>query len=1367
MGQAVMAVAAFAMAASGPGITIFGATFIGLEAGIIAGIGSLALGFVSQALTPKPPKPPGATPLAVTVRENTIMVRQAITARRFAYGWVRVSGPQTFVHSTSNDEKLHIVITTSTHQFSRLDALLLDDEVVPLDANGLATGKYAGKIRAFFGSGTTSGDATFHSSLTTSVTSTFWSSNHLQTNCAKLYVELSFNSDLFPVGVPNISAICRAKNDIVDTRDASTGWTDNAALCINDWLKSSFGYNWPSANIDSTTLNAAANVCDEMVSRNPTFTFTAVAATDVITIGADLPSNTRFRVSNSGGALPAGLSATTTYFYIRVSATTGKVATSKANVEAGTAVDITDTGTGTHTFTRVVEFTVVAATDVVTLTDAKMSMRNGTRFQVAADTTLPTGLSAATNYFWIALTTTTGKVATTLANSRAGTAVDITDTGTGTLTITVNAEPRYTLNGVIDTEQGVDETLGKLLSAMAGLRITQGKTIYLYAGSWRAPTVTITEDDLAGGISVQARRSRRDLFNGVKGVFSNPDDLWQPTDFPPVQVASYVTEDNSVELWRDAELPYTNSPTMAMRISRIDLERARRQITTTWPCKLTALRIAGADVVSLTNTRMGWTAKAFEVARWVFALTGDREAPSLGVTLDVREVDSTVYAWTPSTDESVMQPAPTTNLPDPFTVAAPTGLALNSGTNVLDVRLDGTVFSRILATWTAPASIFVTSGGFIEGETRKSSEADNWRPAFTIRGDLTQAYVLDVEDGINYIVRIRGKTSIGTVSSWTTSSAHTVGGKSDPPANVTSFSAQQNGVTVVFKWSQVADVDLSGYEIRYMQSPFVWNDAIVLTSITKGTQITSAAVPPSPIDPATGSAIPWIFGIKARDTSRNYSVTELTRSLVVVNSFNVIQTIENWPIWNEWETGQTIAYASSEYAFSVSSQTTTELSMFFKPDGTKLFVNATTSNCVLQYSITNSWDLSTASYDGILKSISHIGSPRRGLFFKPDGTKLYNAAGTPSAINQFNIPTAWDVSSLSAEASWSTSSLVDIIGVFFKPDGNKLFCLGGDFNYANSAFAVRQIHVTSAWNLLSSTSLTLISKLINEILPYPVGLSFRRDGRKMYLVDSTSRQILQYNLSEPWDLSTCDYDYKSFVVSSADTLPDDVGFSPDGTQMYVLGRTNHRIHQYRIRSGFHRNPATGNLNTLSQSDASGDDFGVFSAYCINPVSNAVFEAAEVDQDLDVSMRLWGDIGTFLGYGSSGQADAKLDIDHKPSTGSYDNYQTWTVGDIYARYTKARVVSDTSIGPTRLTRFNITLDAEDRIETGSVSITGGATTVVFSENFANLPMVRTWNAEANAKIPGFSAVTNSGFTANLYDATGAVTSGINFWEAKGV
>lgn len=55
-------------------------------------------------------------------------------------------------------------------------------------------------------------------------------------------------------------------------------------------------------------------------------------------------------LTNSGGALPGGLSATD-YYLIVVDADHYKFATSQANALAGTAVDITDQGTGTHTFT--------------------------------------------------------------------------------------------------------------------------------------------------------------------------------------------------------------------------------------------------------------------------------------------------------------------------------------------------------------------------------------------------------------------------------------------------------------------------------------------------------------------------------------------------------------------------------------------------------------------------------------------------------------------------------------------------------------------------------------------------------------------------------------------------------------------------------------------------------------------------------------------------------------------------------------------------------------------------------------------------------------------------------------------------------
>lgn len=80
-------------------------------------------------------------------------------------------------------------------------------------------------------------------------------------------------------------------------------------------------------------------------------TFTADAGTDVCThSNINLMPYTRVQLTTSG-TLPAGLATATNYYVIKVSDLTCKFATSYANAVAGTAIDITDAGTGTHTIT--------------------------------------------------------------------------------------------------------------------------------------------------------------------------------------------------------------------------------------------------------------------------------------------------------------------------------------------------------------------------------------------------------------------------------------------------------------------------------------------------------------------------------------------------------------------------------------------------------------------------------------------------------------------------------------------------------------------------------------------------------------------------------------------------------------------------------------------------------------------------------------------------------------------------------------------------------------------------------------------------------------------------------------------------------
>ena len=102
--------------------------------------------------------------------------------------------------------------------------------------------------------------------------------------------------------------------------------------------------------VTTTTAQATTNTLGQ------SDTFTADAGTDLCTwtSTANIPSNvltgTRVRLTTTT-TLPGGLATATDYYIIRMSDTTFELATSYANAVAGTKINITDAGTGTHTVT--------------------------------------------------------------------------------------------------------------------------------------------------------------------------------------------------------------------------------------------------------------------------------------------------------------------------------------------------------------------------------------------------------------------------------------------------------------------------------------------------------------------------------------------------------------------------------------------------------------------------------------------------------------------------------------------------------------------------------------------------------------------------------------------------------------------------------------------------------------------------------------------------------------------------------------------------------------------------------------------------------------------------------------------------------
>ena len=254
-------------------------------------------------------------------------------------------------------------------------------------------------------------------------------------------------------------------------------------------------------------------------------------------------------------------------------------------------------------------------------------------------------------------------------------------------------------------------------------------------------------------------------------------------------------------------------------------------------------------------------------------------------------------------EETVIDVAPNTTLQSPFDVNEPTDLLLESGTDQLYVRLDGTIFSRLKVSWTATDDVYTTEGGEYRIEYKLSSEG-TWQHAQTISGQLTEYYILDVRDGDSYDVRVRAENGLGGVSDWVQGLNHTVVGKTEPPSEVLGFAATATKFGIDLSWDDISDVDKGEYEVRldgttWANATFMWRG--------KGTKLNL------PIRTA-GS---YAFRIKSIDTSGNYSLLANSATTVIPSpeAPTVTYEIDGPNLLLHWTTPSAF-FAIAEYQIS-------------------------------------------------------------------------------------------------------------------------------------------------------------------------------------------------------------------------------------------------------------------------------------------------------------------------------------------------------------------------------------------------------------------------------------------------------------------
>ena len=130
----------------------------------------------------------------------------------------------------------------------------------------------------------------------------------------------------------------------------------------------------------------------------------------------------------------------------------------------------------------------------------------------------------------------------------------------------------------------------------------------------------------------------------MRGIFTGLVNNDNPTDYPPVENALYQSEDGEI-IDRDLPLPFTQRPSAAQRIAKIELERQRQEIIFSASFKLTALQVQAGDNILFSFDRYGWDSKVFEIIDWSLNIEGDDESPIPVVNMTLQENAEGVYDW--------------------------------------------------------------------------------------------------------------------------------------------------------------------------------------------------------------------------------------------------------------------------------------------------------------------------------------------------------------------------------------------------------------------------------------------------------------------------------------------------------------------------------------------------------------------------------------------------------------------------------------------------------------------------------------------------------------------------------------------------
>ncbi len=215
--------------------------------------------------------------------------------------------------------------------------------------------------------------------------------------------------------------------------------------------------------------------------------------------------------------------------------------------------------------------------------------------------------------------------------------------------------------------------------------------------------------------------------------------------------------------------------------------------------------------------------------------------------------------------------------------------------------------------------------------------------------------------------------------------------------------------------------------------------------------------------------------------------------------------------------------------------------MFFRPDGLKLYA-VVGSRYLFTFDLSSPWNITTLQ-GNYSPYITLENSGPSGLFILPDGLTILVSNQTNGTIEKYSLPVAWETADMVFVSS-TDSYGDDIADITFNDDGSKMY----EVNFSSFTSYVYQLSIASGHEY--DPDYATYEKKFTLTPRWIGGMAWGSGGSRFYTVDGDNNEIQQFNLASGHEFDVAYLVHESSITFE-DYNPESIIFTPNGSDMYI------------------------------------------------------------------------------------------------------------------------------------------------------------------------------------------------------------------------